>query len=571
MSGYSYWSTLQRRALSRRRFVIGGAAIGSAAALACSSRPSTAPAGSPGATGAQGTPKSGGTYSTFWTANPVLDTQKGSAPPFQAAAGVLSRLFRFKTGADPKTSTDHDLETDLAISAESPDAVTWTVKLRPDARFHNVPPVNGHAVEGEDVKATFARMLDPKTSAPNRGALTMIDPSQVQTPDKNTVVFKLAYPYAPFRNMLASPPYSLIYPREALAGTYDPATRVIGSGPFMLNSLTPDVALVYKKNPDYFVSGVPNVDQIRLAIIEDPSVQLAQFTGGNLDELPLSTVDDLASMRQRNPKATVVKAENATPFPIYFRLDDPSTPFHDVRVRRAFSMAIDRESFGKAVYGGEYQTVVFVPSYMGKWSVKVSDLDSTTQQYYKYNPSEAKKLLEAAGAANMQIKVIKISGGPFVAGYLKKSSETIFNMLEAVGIKATLVEADYTKDFLDAGRGIKQGFYDKDAVPLCATASFTDPDEFLFSYFHSKSTSNTERLSDPDLDAMIDKERTLLNPDERLKAVLDIQKYLADKMYTPSTVSTYRWVLVQPRVRNYQYTTTPGWIDETYAKLWLEQ
>ncbi|HTE83710.1 MAG TPA: hypothetical protein VK821_03185, partial [Dehalococcoidia bacterium] len=139
MSGYSYWSTLQRRALSRRRFVIGGAAIGSAAALACSSRPSTAPAGSPGATGAQGTPKSGGTYSTFWTANPVLDTQKGSAPPFQAAAGVLSRLFRFKTGADPKTSTDHDLETDLAISAESPDAVTWTVKLRPDARFHNVP------------------------------------------------------------------------------------------------------------------------------------------------------------------------------------------------------------------------------------------------------------------------------------------------------------------------------------------------------------------------------------------------------------------------------------------------
>jgi peptide/nickel transport system substrate-binding protein len=561
----SYWA-LHR--VSRRKALGAGAlAAGAISAMACSRSGSGAPAGSSQLQ--QESPKPGGTLNVFWTANPVLDPQKGSSPPMQAPAGVMSRLYRFKTGIDPKISVDHDIEPDLTASAESPDAVTWTIKLRPDARFHNVAPVNGHAVEAEDIEGTFTRMLDPATSAPNRGAVTMIDPNQIQTPDKTTVVFKLAYPFAPFQNMLASPPYSMIYPREVLTGAYDPARKVIGSGPYMLDSATPDVALVYKKNPDYFEKGFPYIDQIRLAIIEDTSQQLAQFNGGNLDELWMMTNDDLASMKQRNPKALVVKAENATPFPIYVRLDDPASPFHDVRVRRAISMSIDRDAIGKAVYGGDYQLPVFVPSYMGKWAAKVGDLDANTQQYYKFNPAEAKKLLDAAGATGMSVKVIKISGGPFNAPYLKKHSEAIYNFVQSAGFKATLVEADYAKDFLDAGRGIKQGFYDKDAIALAAVASFTDPDEFLFSYFHSKSTSNTERLNDPALDAMIDKERTLLNAEERRKSVFDIQKYIADQMYAPSTVGTYNWVMVQPRVRNYQYTSTPARVGETYAKAWV--
>jgi len=548
-----------------------GAGSASSLLLACSGKSSTSSAKSgAGATRDQGAPTPGGTLNVYWTTNPVLDPQKGSARPLQVPAGVMSRVFRFKSGADPKVSLDHDLEPDLAVSAETPDGMTWTIKLRPDARFHNVAPVNGHAVEPADIKATFQRALDPATSNPNRGSIGMIDPSQIQAPDATTVVFKLAYPFSPFQNLLASPPYSMIYPREALAGAYDPATRIIGSGPFVFDSMTPDVALVYKKNPDYFEKGLPNVDQIRLAIIEDPAQQLAQFSGGNLDELTVR-VDDLQSMKQRNPKAAVVQAEAATPFPIYFQLGDPTSVFQDIRIRQAISMAIDRDALGKAVFGGQYQEVVMVPTYLGKWALKVGDLEPSVQQFYKYNPGDAKKLLSAAGADNLQIKVGQITGGPFNAPFLKKQSETIFNMIQSIGIKATLVPFDYSKDFLDSGRGVKQGFCDKDTIPLCATASFTDPDEFLFSYFHSKSNNNTERLKDPDLDAMIDKERTLLNTEERVKAVIDIQKYLAAKMYQPSTVGTYNWIMVQPRVRNYDYTSTPAIPAETYAKLWLQE
>src|SRR5437870_1289378 len=81
----------------------------------------------------------------------------------------------------------------LALSVESPDALAWTVKLRPEVRWHNVAPVSRRALDAEDVKASFTRALDGKN--PNRGSLTMIDPAKIETPAKDTVVFRLAYPY----------------------------------------------------------------------------------------------------------------------------------------------------------------------------------------------------------------------------------------------------------------------------------------------------------------------------------------------------------------------------------------
>jgi peptide/nickel transport system substrate-binding protein len=483
----------------------------------------------------------------------------------------MERLFRFKTSpTDPTTSLNRELEPDLALSAESPDAITWTIKLRPTVSFQNVAPVNGHAFEAEDVKATFTRMLDPATGSPNRGALNMVDPSQIQMPDKSTVVFKLNYPYAPFRSLLASPSYAMIYPREAATGAYEPARQAIGTGPFTLESATPDVAYIYKKNPTYWEQNVPLVDSVRLAIVVDNAQQLAQFTGRNLDEITFTSVNDVETAKKNNPTATLLKVDNAGPNPIYFQLGDQTSPFLDIRLRRAVSMAVDREALGKAVYQGEYQSVVFVPAYVGKWALKVSELDANTGQYYKHNPAEVKKLLEAAGATTMQFKFVRLTNGPFNNVVSQNLAETVNSMLNAAGFKTTLVIQDYFKDFVGTGRGSRQGFFDKDMMCFFAAAVYNDPDEWLFSYFHSKSTSNQEHLNDPMLDAMIDKERTMVNEEDRLKAVKDIQQYIADKAYAPSTVGTYNWVMVQPRVQNYNYCATSAKMQEGYAKLWLK-
>jgi peptide/nickel transport system substrate-binding protein len=575
MQPVNVWTQKARARLSRRtvlaRAAGGGLVIAGSGLVACSPRPAN-PASTAGSAGAPaaGTPQAGGTFNAFAQYNAPLDPQKVSAGAQSSISGVMSRLFRFKAGTDPKVFADHDMENDLAISAESPDAITWTIKVRGDARFGNIPPVNGHAVEAEDVKASFVRALNPATNNPNRGSLSMIDAAQIETPAKDTVVFKLNYPFAPFAATLASPAYSWIFPREILAGGYDPSKTVIGSGPFLVDTISPDVAYTYKRNPEYFDKSIPHVDSIRLAIVPDAAQRLAQFTAGNIDYLLIDDPNGLDEAQRANPKAQVLKVSDGRAFPIYLQLGDPASVFQDIRVRRALSMAIDRDALGKVIYNGQPQYTLFVPAYMGKWSSLVSDLDQSTQQFYKYNPSEAKKLLDAAGASNLQLKFAYVSPGPFTNPAYVKQVETVSNMLNAVGLKTTLVTHDYNKDFVDAGKGSRQGYFDKDTLGFFAEAQFTDSDEYLFSYFHSKSTSNGEHLSDPTLDAMIDKERTLVDSNQRLKAVQDIQKYIADKMYVVPTVGSYQFELVQPRIQNFQYTNSLGVMTESWAKLWLK-
>jgi peptide/nickel transport system substrate-binding protein len=572
MANGDYWERGRRRRMNRRQIIAAAGATGTGLALlACSNQGKSTGTGtgasSPAGQSSQ-TPKQGGTFTAYVQYNPPLDPQKVSAGAQTIVSGVMSRVFRFKTGADPAVITNHDVEPDLGLSAESPDGITWTIKLRPDAKFSNTSPVNGHAVEAEDIKATFQRALDPATGDPNRGALNMIDAAQIQTPDKQTAVFKLTYTYAPFRQTLASPAYSWVYAREVLTGGYDPTKTVIGSGPFTLDSVQPDVAYNYKKNPNYFDQAHVYLDGFRYAVVPDAAQQLAQFTAGTIDELNNVAINNLDTVKQQNPKAIQLKVADGRPFPIYFQLGETG-PFSDVRLRQAVSQAIDRDALGKVVYSGQSQFTLFIPASMGKWAAQLKDLDPATQAFYKYDPANAKKLLEAAGATNLQVKFAYVTNSPFTTPDYVKEVETVNSMLNAAGIKSTLVQQDYNKDFVDAGKGSRQGYFDKDTMIYASTAGLTDPDELLFSYFNSDSTSNQEHLKDPTLDQMLAKERTLVNTDDRLKAVIEIEKYVAQKIYCVPTVGSYRFLAIQPRVQNYQYSNSLGVATETYSKIWL--
>jgi peptide/nickel transport system substrate-binding protein len=580
MGDSAYWTAwIDSNRTRRRRLLQSSAALGATAiaAIAGACGVKTRPPSSSSTAGAQGTQqaaKPGGTFNSYIPLNTPLDPQKVSAQPQRSVAGVYSRLFRFKTGLDPAVLSNRDMENELGVSAESPDAVTWTVKMRPDARFTNMPPVNGHAVEAEDIKATYTRILDPATSSPNRAQLGMIDPGQIETPDKTTAVFKLRHAYAPFAKTLTSAAYSLILPREALAGSYDPAKTVIGSGPFTLESAQPDVAYTYKRNADHFEKGRPNVDALKVAVVPDTSQQIAQFGAGNIDELQQVSFDDLQGVKQRNPKATLIRAAYGQPNPIFWQLGDPTSVFQDIRVRRAFSMAIDRDTLSKVIYGGDAIAPVFLPAYMGKWSMLVSDLPADTQQWFKYNPGEAKKLLDAAGASNLEFRFGMVVNGPgalLPTPVAKKHIETVNNMLGAVGIKTNIVQIDYNKEYIDSGKGSSQGYYDKDMIIFGGFSPYTESDEFLFSYFHSKSINSHTNVKDPQLDAMIDRERTLVDDNERLKLVRQIEQYAADKLYQLSTIGQYYYYFVAPRVHDYTYADSLGYMSESYARLWLDQ
>jgi peptide/nickel transport system substrate-binding protein len=555
---------------TRRSVLRGAVGVGTAVAggglLACGSkaRPSTRTAAT-GAGQPGGTPLQGGMFNTAtdkgpdtWDPHASVAAQTGNPMSYLA-----SRLFRFRTGRDPKAKEDIDLENDLAVSAESPDALTWTVKLRPGAKFHDIAPVNGHAVEAQDIKATFTRALAP--AAATRASLSMIDPSQIQTPSPDTVIFKLRTPYAEFLNQLASIKYSWILPREALAGSYDPAKQAIGSGPFIVDSYTPDVALSYKRNPSWYEAGLPHLDRVRTALIPDANTTIAQFTTGNLEDV-FPSANDLDAIKRSNPQVSIVDHSGTNAILLWFPLGDPSSPFQDVRVRRAASMAIDRDALTKAVWNGKAEWEFQVPLKMGRWALKREDLPQDVLQYYRYNLADAKKLLEAAGGTGLNVQLWFFL--PHVAEYTK-TAQTIYNMLTALPWKITLVQKDYAKDWLGSGKGVRYGALPPDAMTVNGTDGLTNVDDFVYGYFYSTSPTSITRVKDPALDAMLDKARSLVNDDARLKAYKDIQVYLARQIYAAGTPFGESYIAVQPWVHGYYSNGLEGPGRMACAGAWL--
>jgi peptide/nickel transport system substrate-binding protein len=529
--------------------------------------------GSSGSPATNGTPKLGGTFNGYYTNDPPLDPRLATGFAQWVVGGAWSRVFRFQTRTDPKFNTNHELENDLGVSAESPDGITWTVKLRPDAKFHNIPPVNGHAVEAEDVKDSWARMTDPAGHFQYLGNLGYIDPTQITTPDKQTVVFKLKYPYAPFRRTLAQPIYGVILPREGATGVYDPAKLVIGSGPFIFGNHVPDAEFDLKANPEWFEKGRPYVVGIKLAVYVDPNTtkatQIAQFSAGHLDDLR-PDVADVDTVKHDNPKATFIQQDAGGPLTIRMQLGEPSSVFRDIRVRQAFSLALDRNAINQTMFQGDGVLSITIPTSLGKWALTASDMPADTQKYFKYDLTQAKQLLGAAGAQNTRFKFAVVRSGALSTGNLPKLADTVYSMLTPLGIAIDQVPIDYDKDWVNNGRGYRQGNSPPNTFFVDTQSPLYEPDEILFGYFSSQSTANPAHLSDPDLDALITKERGTLNDDERVKVVGDIQKYIAGKMYViPTGGAAHSFYFVQPHVQNYCPTTSFATETEIYSKAWL--
>jgi peptide/nickel transport system substrate-binding protein len=574
--GSGYWDTFAMTRLARRRLLCaagaGIAGLAAASALSCGQRAAPNKSSSASGSGPTGQPVTGGVYNFYQPTNPpTLDPQRTTSYfTMQPASAPYSRIFGLKAGADPQLSESAETEPDLGVSAESPDGLTWTIKLRTDVKFQNVAPVSGHALDTTDIKGSWVRALDKAN--PNVGELDMLDASQIETPAPDTMIFKLNYPYAAFPKILAGPKYGWILPREAVSGAIDPAKVMIGSGPFVLDNYTPDVALTFKRNPDWFQKGRPYLDGVRYAILPDTAAQLAQFAGGNLDELDSIAGTNLDTAKKQNPKATFFQADSNQQNALVGQMGEPSSPWVDVRVRHAISMMIDRNAISASVFSGHAAPTGILPPKFGKWALKPQDYDANTAQYYKYDPATAKKMLSDAGvSASPFAKLIYTSNG-YVQPY-STLAETVNSMLNAQGVKTNLINVDYNKDYVAGGKGIHYGAFDKDALVFAlAGDGYVDVDQILFAFYNSKSTRKNTPINDPTLDSMQTKARSILKDDDRLKAYLDIQKYLAEKMYFISGwPEEPRYRLVQPWVKNYLFWANYSFFTDSYAKLWLQK
>src|SRR6185503_7237024 len=267
-------------------------------------------------------PKRGGVLTIGQDENPIgLDPHKTAAfSTGNIAEHIYTCLLRWD-------ATASRVEPDLAVAWENPDPQTFVFHLRDGVKFHN-----GDALTSDDVKFTFQRMVDPATRSPWSSIFSVI--REIETPDPRTVVFRLANPFSPFLNYLATVRYTAIVSREDVRRRGDLVTGGAGTGPFMLEDFRPNSLIRLKRNPDYYEPGLPYLDGLDFRIIPDEGSRMAALRAGSVQLTWLSRPDSAAQMRD---VADIVAPEPET----YSRLmllefDQRKPPFNDVRVRRAF-------------------------------------------------------------------------------------------------------------------------------------------------------------------------------------------------------------------------------------------
>ena len=183
----SFWNKVTAQRISRRRALqmtaVGGASAGAIALVGCSSSDSkskTPASGSPAAgktSVSEGTPKPGGTLHA--SVERVLGKDPHKAASFLThalASYSYSRLLRFKTVIGELGQEDwYTTEMELAAKVENPDPLTYIFTLRDDVKWHNLPPVNGRKLTGDDVVYSFNRY---RSISPNKGNMAFVDTGQ---------------------------------------------------------------------------------------------------------------------------------------------------------------------------------------------------------------------------------------------------------------------------------------------------------------------------------------------------------------------------------------------------------
>lgn len=516
----------------------------------------------------------GGTYQTYSTGDPpTIDPYKNLSFLTKTMANyVYSRLFKYKTGAGIPRG-DVKPTGDLAVSAESsPDGLKWTIKMRPGVKFHNVAPVNGREVTTQDLDYSWKRMTDKANTA----AVQVNFVDKVEFPDTSTMVFTLKAPNAAFLDIIADSNLYYIMPTEA-DSKFDPSKTLIGSGPWIFESYTPNVAYRMNKNPDWFVKGFPLMDRVENNIIPEYANFLAQFLGGNLDLVAPNAVD-LGSVQKSVKNVQITSYINQGSNWLWFDGNDPNAPYvKDERIRQAMSMAMDRDALTDLAYDTKKLKASglavkeewnnLIGAGWGRWWLdpkggKAGD----GAKFFKYDPAEAKKLLSAAGYTdNKPFEVTYQYTANRYSKNFNDSAEAALAMINAVGVKTVTDVQDYSSkyitqtfvgNFKGLAFGLETGFGDVGSYPI---RLFTD------------NPINHGKVNDPVLKKLTADQQVELNDEKRVAIFHEMQRYHATKMwYIPCQVGAGEtWVAYQPNLRNYSnFTLAYGSPTEITPYIW---
>ena len=399
-----------------------------------------------------------------------------------------------------------------------PSGTLYTFQLRTNARWSNGTPVLA-----KDFVAAWRRVVDPKEASPVADNLRLIagaaeiisghsPPSTlgVLAQSDHVLIVKIERPAPFFPQLLTHPSAFPIYSDES-ARSHDPANWV-SNGAYVLANWQPGTKVELTRNTNYWDRDNVHIPRVQYQVTTDENAQYARYRAGQLDITDSVPANAISSLRAQHSAELVIAPFLAT---AYYGLNLSEPPFaHNIDLRRALALAIDRKRLVNSLGFGQSPAYGFVPP--GTWNYQ--------QQYWdwkdlndKERVARAKQFYARAGySANHPFQVRLLINAN---GVIKNTAILIASMWkDTLGIDTELTEEEY-RVFLQSRHDKKRW----DIARLGWTADFNDASNFL-DIFRSQSPTNDVEYNNPAFDKLANDaastpdvmhRRTLLESSER--------------------------------------------------------
>ncbi|GIX46763.1 MAG: ABC transporter substrate-binding protein [Candidatus Tectimicrobiota bacterium] len=315
----------------------------------------------------------------------TLDPHKSILGQTQALVRFIYRgLTRFAI-KDGKVTTA-EVEPDLAESwTVSEDGTVWTFKLRKGVQFHK----GFGELTAEDVKYSYERQLQREKGTRFAKNLDVIKEITVVDPYTVRITLKAYDPVFLLRTVGYQQGY--IISKKAAEQYGDQfGWNPVGTGPFYFHEHLPREKVVLKAHKDYYF-GRPQIDEVHWFDVPEDATKLIGLEKGTFDIIVPNTVTADVKGQVEKMGAVLDKRGPGGQYRFYINWTKP--PFNDIRVRRAFMHAIDRQAIVDTLWPGGLANLAISPvppGYFGHIPVEMPE----------YNPELAKKLLAEAGYPN---------------------------------------------------------------------------------------------------------------------------------------------------------------------------
>ena len=443
----------------------------------------------------------------------------------------------------------------------SEDGLTYTFSLRDDVKYHN-----GKSVTAHDFAFEYLRALDPQTASPSTGP-SLGDVESITALDDYTLEIKLASPNFPFLFSISDPGYMQPVKQEDFEamGEVNFGRTPIGCGPYKLVSWETGNKITVERNPDFNWgpakawrnTGPWYIEHIEFRIIPEVATMAAGLEAGeiHLAGITQSDKDYLSTLDIINIEGALQPGLRP-----YVAINTSHVPFDDINVRKAFNLALDREAAVQVLAkgDGEVQYGPLSPAQIGYW-------DGVKEIGYGYDPEQAAAYMETAGytrdaegfwgkeGERLSLKLYTLPIDTWI-----KAAELVQQQYNEFGIELTIQQEE-------------QGV----AIPIILGGEYditmfgmTYPEaDILWLMFHSSQIGgfNYAFVNNPELDEILDRTRTEIDPAARQQAVDEAQKLIVEQAYTIPLYAPINYTAINSKVKDYLFTNLRGLdLDSAY-------